>query len=405
MYHGFHPMEVEAMIEKRDSGVCVGLVKKWGADFEKLWEAVGSCFFRHDLRGRAKGYVHGLLGRVERKNGWQMAEYLGDATPHPVQRLLDRAVWNADDVRDEIIRYARSHLLTAGEGGVLIVDETGFLKKGDKSVGVQRQYSGTAGRIENCQIGVFLALACSGGRALLDRELYLPKSWCDDSARFEAAHIPSDVKFATKQRLAQKMLTHALESGLSPDWVLADEVYGSDSKFRRFLEERGQPYVLAVSSQQRLWVGLSQRRVDAIARELAPENWHRASAGDGMKGPRLYDWAAGKFGVPTEDGLVRWLLVRRSIEKPEELAYYLCLTPVEATLDDLVKAAGQRWNIECCFEAAKQETGLDEYEVRSWHGWYRHITLSMLALIFLSVVRSKANGGRSRKKRTKSSCL
>ena len=201
------------------------------------------------------------------------------------------------------------------------------------------------------------------------------------------------------------MLTHALESGLSPDWVLADEVYGSDGKFRRFLEERGQPYVLAVSSQQRLWVGLSQQRVDAIARVLAPENWLRASAGDGMKGPRLYDWAAGKFGVPTENGLVRWLLVRSSIEKPEELAYYLCLTPVEATLDDLVKAAGQRWNIECCFESAKQETGLDEYEVRSWHGWYRHITLSMLALIFLSVVRSKANGGRSQKKRTKSSCL
>ena len=398
-------MEVEPMIKSSDSNVDIDLVTKWGADFEKLWEAIGPCFFRHDLRSRAKGYVHGLLGCVERKNGWQMAEYLGDATPHPVQRLLDRAVWSAEAVRDEIIRYARSHLLMPGESGVLIVDETGFLKKGDKSVGVQRQYSGTAGRIENCQIGVFLALAGSGGRALLDRELYLPKSWCEDSARCEAAHIPAGVKFATKQRLAQKMLAHAFEGGLSPDWVLADEVYGSDSKFRHFLEERCQPYVLAVSSQQRLWVGLSQRRVDAIARDLDPENWLRVSVGDGMKGPRLYDWAAGKFGIPTECGLVRWLLVRRSTEKPEDLAYYLCLTPVEATLEDLVKAAGQRWNIECCFEAAKQETGLDEYEVRSWHGWYRHITLSMLALIFLSVVRSQANGSVPRKKRTKSSCL
>ena len=398
-------MEVEGMMSEKDTRAGIELVKSCAADFEQLWDAVGGCFFRHDLRGRAKGYVHGLLGQVERKNGWQMAEYLGDATPHPVQRLLDRAVWNADDVRDEIIRYGRSHLLAAGEGGVLIVDETGFLKKGDKSVGVQRQYSGTAGRIENCQIGVFLALAGSGGRTLLDRELYLPKSWCEDSARCEAARVPAEVKFATKQCLAQKMLTHALESDLSPDWVLADEVYGSDSKFRRFLEMRGQPYVLAVSSQQRLWVGLRQRRVDAIVRELALENWLRVSAGDGMKGPRLYDWAAGKFGVPTEDGLVRWLLARRGIEKPEELAHYLCLAPAAATLEDLVKAAGQRWNIECCFEAAKQETGLDEYEVRSWHGWYRHITLSMLALAFLSVVRSKANGSWSRKKRPRNSCL
>jgi len=389
----------------KDVRASIESFKGWSADFERLWERVGGCFFRHDLRGHAKGYVHGLLGQMERKNGWQMAEYLGNATPHPVQRLLDRAVWNADDVRDEIIRYAREHLLAADEGGVLIVDETGFLKKGDKSVGVQRQYSGTAGRIENSQVGVFLALAGSGGRALLDRELYLPKSWCDDSTRSEAAHVPTGVKFATKQRLAQKMLTHAFENGLSPDWVLADEVYGSDSKFRLFLEVRGQPYVLAVSSQQRLWVGFRQRRVDAIAHELAPENWLRVSAGDGMKGPRRYDWAAGKFGAPTEDGLVRWLLVRRSVEKPEELAYYLCLAPVEAALEDLAKAAGQRWSIECCFEAAKQETGLDEYEVRSWHGWYRHITLSMLALIFLSVIRSKANGSRSRKKRAKSSYL
>lgn len=393
------------MTPRDGMGVGIESVKEWAADFEKLWETVGGCFFRHDLRGRAKGYVRGLLGRVERKNGWQMAEYLGDATPHPVQRLLDRAVWNADDVRDEIIRYGRSHLLKAGEGGVLIVDETGFLKKGDKSVGVQRQYSGTAGRIENCQIGVFLALTGSGGRVLLDRELYLPKSWCEDAAKREAARVPSDVKFATKQCLAQKMLAHALESCLSPEWVLADEVYGSDSKFRRFLEERRQPYVLAVSSQQRLWMHLQQKRLDAIAREIQEENWFRLSVADGTKGPRLYDWAAARFGISVEGGLRRWVLFRRSIERPDELAYYLCLAPADATAADLVKAAGQRWNIECCFEAAKQETGLDEYEVRSWHGWYRHITLSMLALAFLSVVRSKANGGRGRKKRPKISCL
>ena len=313
-------------------------------------------------------------------------------------------MWSADAVRDEILRYARVHLLRPGEGGVLIVDETGFLKKGEKSVGVQRQYSGTAGRIENCQIGVFLGLAGSGGRTLLDRELYLPKSWCEDPGRREAASVPSDVTFATKQRLAQKMLGYAFESGFAPEWVLADEVYGSDSKFRRFLEARHQPYVLAVGSQQRLWAGFRQKRLDAIAKEIPSENWFRLSVADGTKGPRLYDWAAMQFGAAADGDLRQWALFRRNIEKPGELAYYLCLAPADATMANLVKAAGQRWNVECCFEAAKQETGLDEYEVRSWHGWYRHITLSMLALTFLSVVRSKANGNQTWKKRTKNLC-
>ena len=386
------------MMHNSEVQVDVDLVAQWGTEFEKLWESIGSCFFRHDLRGRAKGYVRGLLGRMERKNCWQMAEYLGNATPHPVQRLLDRAVWNADDVRNELLQYAREHLLSQNENGVLIVDETGFLKKGNKSVGVQRQYSGTAGRIENCQIGVFLALASSSGRVLLDRELYLPKSWCEDTARCEAASVPSDVRFATKQRLAQKMLSHAFENGFSPEWVLADEVYGSDSKFRRFLEERGQPYVLAVSSQQRLWVGFQQKRLDAIAKTIPEENWFRLSAADGTKGSRVYDWAATQFGAPVEGGLRRWALFRRSIEQPDEVAYYLCLVPPDVAAADLVKAAGQRWSIECCFETAKQETGLDEYEVRSWHGWYRHVTLSMLALTFLSAVRARANGNQIQEK-------
>lgn len=384
------------MKRNRDLSVTHDVIAGCPAAFDILWESVGRCFRRCDTRSQAKRYASGLLGRIGRKNGWQVAEYLGDGTPYAVQHLLGRSNWKADAVRDEILRYTRAHLLVPGERGVLVVDETGFLKKGDKSAGVQRQYSGTAGSIENCQIGVFLALACSKGRTLLDRELYIPQSWCEDMARRQEAAIPADVTFSTKQRLAQKMLSRAFASGFIPDWVLADEVYGSDSKFRRFLEDLGQAYVLAVSSQQRLWVGFEQRRVDAIAREIASENWLRISAGDGMKGPRLYDWAAGEFGAPTEQGLVRWLLVRRSIEKPDELAYYLCLAPAAATLEDLVKAAGQRWNIECCFETAKQETGLDEYEVRSWHGWYRHMTLSMLALAFLSVIRARANHGRKK---------
>ena len=387
------------MVRNADKGVTAEIVTQWANDFTTLWRRTGTCFFRHDLRTRAKRYVRGLLGRVERKNGWQMAEYLGDPTPHAMQRLLDRAVWSADTVRDEIFRYTREHLLASGDSGVLIVDETGFLKKGTKSVGVQRQSSGTAGRIENCQIGVFLAFATPKGRVLIDRELYLPQSWCDDAARCKTAVTPPEVKFATKPQLAQKMLARAFENGFSPKWVLADEVYGSDSKFRRFLEERNQPYVLAVSSQQRLWAGLRQQRLDALVKEIPDENWSRLSVADGTKGPRVYDWAAGRFGIPTVGGLIRWVLFRRSVEKPQELAYYLCLSSAGTTAPELAQAAGQRWNIECCFEAAKLETGLDEYEVRSWHGWYRHITLSMLALAFLSVMRMNSRGKPCSKKR------
>ena len=373
-------------------GMDAGVVWGWDQRFEALWGRIGTCFRRRDLRQRAVAYVRGLLGPVKRKNSWQLAEHLGDATPHGIQRLLGRASWDADAVRDEVIRYAREHLLAPGdEGGVLIVDETGFLKKGEKSVGVQRQYSGTAGRIENCQIGVFLGLVGSRGRALIDRALYLPASWCEDRGRCGQAGVPDEVKFATKPRLAQRMLEHALAGGLKPRWVLADEVYGSDSKFRRFLEGEDQPYVLAVTSQQRLWVDFQQQRVDAIAEDVPRRSWFRLSVAEGSKGPRVYDWTAGKLGIPTKKGLVHWLLVRRSIEDPTQRAYYLCLSRPESTGQDLAVAAGQRWSIESCFEAAKQETGLDEYEVRSWQGWHRHITLSMLALVFLAAVRAEAN--------------
>jgi len=368
-------------------------VQGWACHLEQLIERIGGCFARHDLRRRAAAYVRGLLGPVQRKNSWQLAEHMGDATPHAVQRLLDRASWDADAVRDALLGYAHQHLLTDRDPGVLVADETGFLKKGDKSVGVQRQYSGTAGRIENCQIGVFLALAGPRGRVLLDRELYLPKSWCEDTARRRAAHVPAEVGFMTKPQLAQQMIGRALDAGLRPRWVLADEVYGSDSNTRRFLESRGQPYVLAVTSQQRLWVNWEQRRVDHLMKEIAPGDWHRISVAEGSKGPRVYDWAGGRFGAPTQTGLVRWLLIRRSVANGDEShghAYYLCTAPPEATLQDLAIAAGQRWAIECCFESAKQETGLDHYEVRSWHGWRRHVTLSMAALAMLAVVRAQA---------------
>ena len=366
-------------------------VRGWSDHFERLCDRIGVCFGRHDLRSRARGYVQGLLGPVHRKNSWQLAEHVGASTPHGFQRLLGRARWDADALRDEVRRYAVDHLLAEGESGVLIVDETGFLKKGEKSVGVQRQYSGTAGRIENCQIGVFLALVGSRGRALIDRAVYLPKSWSDDADRLREAGVPPEVRFATKPKLAQAMIARALDSGLRPRWVLGDEVYGSDGKTRRFLDDRGQPYVLAVSSQQRLWVEYVQQRVDHIAEQLDEKDWFRFSVADGAKGSRVYDWAAGRYGAATEQGLTRWLLVRRRVEDPTDRAYYLCAAPPDATGQDLAVAAGQRWAIETCFQTAKQQAGLDEYEVRSWIGWYRHVTLSMLALSLLAAVRAEAS--------------
>lgn len=385
-------------------GMDAATVARWEERFEQLTDAIGPCFKRQDLRRQAIGYLQGLLGRVERKNSWQLSEYLGRAGPYGLQRLLGRASWDADRSRDVLLAYARRHLLSEDESGVLVIDETGFLKKGRKSAGVQRQYSGTAGRIENCQIGVFLALVGSRGRTLVDRELYLPESWCRDRARCAAAGVPEDVTFATKPQLALKMLQRAFAAGCQPAFVLADEVYGNDSKFRRFLESREQSYVLAVSCQQRLWVEFRQERVDEIARATPAQAWQRLSIGDGAKGPRVYDWAASRFGRPTAGGLVHWLLIRRSVTDPDDRAYYLGLTPKGTTANDLAYAAGRRWAIETCFECAKQEAGLDEYEVRSWVGWYRHVTLSLLALAFLTAVRAEANlprrGARSKKGRS-----
>lgn len=373
-------------------------VSSWPSHFDSLFDRVGAVFPRSDLRHQARGYVRGLLASLDRKNSWQLAEHLGHDKPFGLQRLLSRASWDADALRDELLRYACDHL-GANEDradAVLIVDETGVLKKGTKSVGVQRQYSGTAGehsaspgRIENCQVGVFLALSTRTGHALIDRALYLPESWCDDRTRCDEAGVPDDVGFKIKPQLAMEMIGHALDAGVKPDFVLADEVYGNDGKFRRFLESRGQAFVVAVASNQRLWVGFEQKRVDQIAADAPQESWSRFSVADGSKGPRVYDWSAATFGAPTEHGQQRWLLIRRHIETGE-LAYYLCCAKPESTPKDLARAAARRWGIEVAFECAKQQTGLDEYEVRSWDGWYRHITLSLLAAALLTAVRIAA---------------
>ena len=368
-------------------------VARWARGIAGVHGCIAERFHRSEPRRRALDYLKGLLSPVERKNGWQLAEQAGDATPDGVQRLLSTYVWDADLVRDDLRSYVVEHL---GEtDGVLVVDETGFLKKGTKSVGVQRQYSGTAGRIENCQIGVFLTYATAHGRVLLDRELYLPQGWAGDGERRREAGVPEEVAFQTKPQLARELLERAVAAGVPFRWVTGDEVYGNSRDLRLWLESAGIPHVLAIKSNEKLGVltdkGPRQVRADQLASQVEESGWVRLSVGNGAKGPRVYDWTRVGIRPLREPGKGYWLLARRSIAQPEELAYYVCFGPANTTLEDLVQVAGTRWTIEECFEEAKGQVGLDQYEVRKWEGWYRHITLAMLAHAYLAVVRQKAN--------------
>ena len=377
------------MVVGRDE---VAEVARWAEGIERVHECIAGRFRRPEPRRRALEYLRGLLSPVERKNGWQLAEQAGDATPDGVQRLLYNYRWDADLVRDDLRDYVVEHLGDAG--GVLVVDETGFLKKGGKSVGVQRQYSGTAGRIENCQVGVFLTYAGAKGRTLLDRELYLPQVWAEDRERRREAGVPEDAVFRTKPQLAQLMLERAVESGVPFSWFTGDEVYGSGRDLRRWLEREGIPHVMAIKSNEKLWAwtdkGPLQVRADRLVSGVEESGWVRCSAGNGAKGPRVYDWTAVEIRPLREPGKGHWLLARRSIAKPGELAYYVCFGPAETALEELARVAGTRWAIEECFEEAKGEVGLDQYEVRRWDGWYRHIALAMLAHAYLMVIKRQA---------------
>ena len=353
-------------------------------------------FERAEPRRHAMAYLRGLLSPAERKNSWQLAEASGDATPYGLQHLLGRALWDPEAVRNERRTYVIEHL---GETkAVLVIDETGFLKKGRHSAGVARQYSGTAGRIENCQIGVFLAYASRHGHALLDGELYVPKEWTDDPGRCQQAGIPKDRRFATKPALAAQMLARSLAAGVPAAWVTGDSVYGDDRRLRMALEARPQGYVLAVSGKAYVWVDWHQRQVKTVLAALPEDGWSRRSAGDGAKGPRWYDWRWLSLAEPLAPGWCRWLLVRRSVSDPTELAAYVVYAPQATTLEEVVRVAGMRWTIELCFEAAKGEVGLDHYEVRSWTGWYRHITLALWALALLTVGRAGAIAAEAFKK-------
>lgn len=360
----------------------------WRAGLDDLHARIAPRFRRSEARERAKRYLAGLLDRVERKNGWQLAEHLGESGPQGMQRLLNAADWDADAVRDDLCAYVTEHLGDAD--GVLIIDETGFLKKGTKSVGVQRQYSGTAGRRENCQIGVFLGYASATGRTFLDRELYLPKEWADDAERRREAGVPDDVPFATKPALARQMLERAF-AAISAAWVAGEEIYGNDAVLRRWLEAEGRPYVLAASCNHAIWRDGRQERADALIAALPDAAWGTLSCGAGAQGERLYDWSCLRLPDASAAGMAHWLLARRSRSDPTELAYFRVFGPATTALGELVRVAGTRWAIEESFEDAKGVVGLDDYEVRKWNAWYRHITLALLAHAYLEVTRRNAN--------------
>lgn len=367
-------------------------IERWLEDLERLHTRISRCFDRPEPRRRALAYVKGLLGPVSRKNGWQLAEQAGETSPDGMQRLLRDAHWDREAVCAEL----RSYLLqqVGRTGGVLVMDETPFRKKGRHSVGVKRQYCATTGQVETCQVGVFLYYTTAAGGAFIDRELYLPEDWSDDRRRCQDAGVPDDVLFQTKPELARVMLRRARDAGLRPEWTVGDAVYGSAPALRADLEAWRWAYVLGIRSTERVRPatdgGLITRSAGDLAAALPAHVWRRLRAGEGSKGPRLYDWALVPLVHLTATTGSHALLVRRSLDNPTDLALFLVFTPRAATLAEIVRAAGQRWQIETGFEAAKQEVGLGHYEVRQWEAWYRHITLALLAYAFLAVVRTRA---------------
>jgi SRSO17 transposase len=384
---------------------------RWADEFEAFHERFANLFHRQEPREQALKYLRTLLSPVERKNGWQMAEASGDKTPDATQRLLYQAKWDVEAARDRLQQYVVE--VFGDEGGIGVVDETGFIKKGDKSVGVQRQYSGTAGKRENCQIGTFLSYASRHGHVFLDRRLYLPESWSTAPERRAQAKVPEHVVFETKPQQAANMLQHAWEMGVPMRWVTGDEVYGDSPHLRDAIAENGRWYVLAVRTNITVWlerpevvvpewsgtgrkpirerITVAPMPISAVVASWPESQWQRLEVAEGEKGPRVYDWGCQRIvenqdQLPGRDG---WLLARRSVSDPTDVAFYLSNAPVETDLLTLTQVASTRYTVEQCIEEAKGETGLDHYEVRYWHSWYRHITLSMMAHAWLASIRSK----------------
>ncbi|MEN3586729.1 IS701 family transposase [Streptomyces sp. ZYX-F-203] len=369
----------------------------WSGWFEEFFASLAWVFGRADRRRTAMAYLQALIAPVERKNGWQIAEHVGHATPDRVQWFLSRSTWLPDQLRDCVRSFVVTHLGRAD--GVLVLDETAFLKKGVKSAGVARQYAGVTGQIENCQVMVFCAYAVDTGRALIDREPYVPAVWTEDAARCREAKIPRPraKEVITKPELGRRMVERCRRAGVPFGWVAADSAYGQDRKLRAALERRRIPYVLAVPVDETASThGTGPLRVDVLTRKV-PLVFERRSCGKGTKGERRYDWAlaevtwpGGSDGGPRR-GFVHLLLVRRSISDPSKVAYFAVHARTGTPLSEIVRVMGLRWSIEDCFETAKSDCGLDHYEVRTWDAWMRHITLSMAALAFLNVTATRTD--------------
>jgi SRSO17 transposase len=365
------------------SATVAGWPKAWG----ELHARIGRRFARSEARNRVKRYLVGLLGKIERKNGWQMAEAIGERDPQGVQRLLNSAKWDADLVRDELHEYVVEHLGDE-ETGILIVDETGFLKKGAKSVGVARQYTGTAGDTVNCQVGVFLAYASEKGTAFIDRALYLPGEWANDPKRRVEAGVPEEVAFANKIELAKRMLGRAFGAEVPAKWVSADSFYGRSHEFRAWLEERGRSYAVMVPKTNAIPLEGRKKRIERHVERLSEDAFSEVRPTQGSSGRRPWEWACLELAPDPEKGMRRWLLVRRSTDDPLDRRLGRSRGPRETTVEELVGVCQERWAVEECFAEAKGEVGLDHYEVRRWEAWHRHVTLCLLAHAFLVVVRS-----------------
>jgi len=361
-------------------------VGQWSEALEKLHRRIARRFARSEARDRAKRYLLGLLGRVERKNGWQLAEAIGETDPQGVQRLLNSAKWDADLVRDDLREYVVEHLGDE-QSGVLIADETGFLKKGEKSVGVARQYTGTAGDTVNCQVGVFLAYASKKGTAFIDRALYLPEEWANDPKRRAEAGVPEEVAFANKVELAKRMLERAFEAGVMARWVLADSLYGRSHEFREWLEERGRAYAVMVPKTNAVDLGGRKKKIEQLAQRLSEDAWSEVVPVEASGERRPWRWAYLELAADPGKGMSRWLLARRGSEAPDDLAFYQAYGPEDTPVEELVRVCQERWAIEFAFEEAKGEIGMDHYEVRKWDAWHRYVTLCLLAHAFLVVTR------------------
>ena len=387
-------------------------LEEWQEEFEQFHARFADLFERSESREQAKKYLRGLLAQADRKNSWQVAEVVGDRIPDRMQRLLYRVPWDADAARDRLQQFVSETF--GDQEGIGVVDETSFLKKGTHSVGVARQYLGAAGKLENGQVATVLSYATGRAHVFLDRQLYLPEEWAWNKQRRAEARVPSEVRFATKPEQAIAMLVHAWEQGVPMRWVTGDEVYGDSPRLRETIQAHGRFYVLAVSANTRVWTERPQveepqeqtggrprlaprvapgapkaRMVSEVVAGLPSHAWKRLAVMEGEKGPIAYHWARTRV-VESRDQLPGpdvWLLARRSLSDPKQLAYYLAYVPARTSLETKVRIASSRYTVEQCIEEAKGETGLDEYEVRFWHSWYRHITLSMMAHAWLASIR------------------